>query len=214
MLSSAVKIIVADDHAVIRQGLRSLIDSVEGWVLVGEAQDGFELIPLVEKLAPDLVVLDLTMPNLGGVEAICRLTRLERYPFILVLSAREDEAAVEEAMNAGARGYIPKSASSDELIFAIKAVLKGQRYISPSVCAGYLDKKQHSQPASALFSLSGREREVMKLLCEGRPNREVAKMLHISPRTVDSHRANIMKKLGVASNAELVQVALKSKLID
>jgi DNA-binding NarL/FixJ family response regulator len=210
------KIIIADDHIVLRNGLRTLLESIEEWEVVAEASDGFEVLPLVEEHAPDVVILDLSMPNLGGVETIARMQKLEQHPGILVLSAKDDEVSVAEAMSAGAAGFVPKTASTDELKFALNSVLKGQTYLSPSVAAGVMSRRSENGNGSQtpLSSLSSREREVMKLLSEGLPNRDVAKMLHISPRTVDSHRANIMKKLGIGSNAELVQAALKTGLIE
>jgi DNA-binding NarL/FixJ family response regulator len=210
------RIIIADDHGVFREGLKALLGGLEGLQVIAEASDGLELIPLVEKHSPDLVIVDLAMPNLGGVEAIARLQRLKNKPAILVLSAREDDLAVNEAVRAGAKGYVPKSSSSDELQFAIKALLKGQAYISPVVASGLINKGEGGQDAgsSPLSSLTVREREVMKLLCEGHPNRDVAKVLHVSARTIDSHRANIMKKLGINSNAEMTQIAIKYGLIE
>jgi DNA-binding NarL/FixJ family response regulator len=209
------KIIIADDHIVLREGLTALLNSVEGWTVVAQASDGFEVLPLIEKHDPDLVILDLSMPNLGGVETISRLQKMREKPVVLVLSAREDDLSVNEAMGAGAKGYVPKSADSDELQFAIRSLLKGKTYISPTVASGVLNRDEETgKSTSPLTTLSSREREVMKLLCEGCPNRDVAKKLHISPRTIDSHRANIMKKLGVNSNAELTQLALKYGLIE
>lgn len=209
------KIIIADDHAVLREGLRSLLDNMEGLSVVAEAGDGFEVLPLVDEHKPDLLIIDLTMPNLGGVETIARLQKLKDKPSVLVLTAREDEGSVSDALQAGAKGYITKSSDSDELKFAIRSLLKGQTYVSPSVASGVIGKDpSENGSASALSALSSREREVMKLLSEGKPNRDVAKILHISPRTIDSHRSNIMKKLGVSSNAELVQLALKHGMID
>ena len=210
-----LKIVIADDHIVLRQGLRSLLQQTEGWDVVAEASDGFELLPLVESHSPDLVIIDLCMPNLGGIESICRMQKLQNKPTVLVLSAREDEVSVSEAIKAGAKGYVPKSSTNDELQFAIRSVIKGQTYVSPSVAAGVVGRQDGTQGAtSPISALSSREREVMKLLSEGRPNRDFAKTLHVSPRTIDSHRSNIMKKLGINSNAELVQMALKAGLIE
>ena len=210
-----VKIVLADDHVVLRAGLTALLNSIEGWSVVAEASDGFELLPLVEKHVPDVVILDLSMPNLGGLEAINRLQKIQSKPGILVLSAKDDDFSVGEAMRAGAKGFVPKSSSAEELRFAILSLLKGQTYLSPSVCGSVLNRTEDGQVGgSPMALLTSREREVMKLLSEGRPNRDVAKALHISPRTVDSHRANIMKKLGVTSNAQLVQAALRHGLIE
>ena len=212
---ASARIIIADDHAVLREGLRSLLNGMEGLDVVAEAGDGFEVLPLIEAHKPDLLIIDLTMPNLGGVETIVRLQKVKDKPTVLVLSAREDDISVSEAIRAGAKGYVPKSSDSDELLFAIRSLLKGQTYVSPSVASGIVGKDaSDSQNGSAIASLTSREREVMKLLSEGKPNRDVAKILHISPRTIDSHRSNIMKKLGITSNAELVQLALKYGLIE
>lgn len=209
-----MRILIADDHIVLRQGLKALLDSNREWEVVAEASDGFEVIPLVEEHKPDILVLDLSMPNLGGVETLNRLSKLDCGPPVLVLSAHIDERSVGEAVDAGAKGYIPKSSSSEELEFAISSVAKGQTYISPSVCDALLSYRSSGAESSPLASLSSREREVLKLLAEGKPNRDVAKILHISPRTIDSHRANIMKKLDVSSNAELVSLAIKQGLVD
>lgn len=202
-----VKLLIADDHTVVRQGLKSLLSTESDWSVVAEACDGLEAVKLSESHTPDVIIVDLTMPNLGGVEAISRLKSQRKAPLIIVLSAKEDEFSVSDAMHAGAAAYVSKSSSADELKFAIKAVLKGQTYLSPSVCGAYL--KAESGGLSPVQELSVREREVLKLLAEGKPNRVIAKFLHISPRTVDSHRANILKKLGVNSNAELTQVAIR-----
>lgn len=207
-----VKIIIADDHAVLREGLRSLLNSIEGWQVVAEAKDGFQVFPLLEEHLPDLLILDLSMPNLGGLETLARVQKLKKKPAILILSAREDDISVTEAIEGGANGYVPKSSDAEELQFAIRALLKGQTYISPTVAKGLVTRD--AATGSPLSPLTSREREIMKLLAEGRPNREIAKLLHISPRTIDSHRANILKKLGINSNAELVQFALKYGLIE
>lgn len=204
-----VQLLIADDHAVLRQGLKSLLEGIEDWKVVGEAADGLEAVKLSEKLSPDVIIVDLSMPNLGGVEAIARLKKERSNPAIVVLSAKEDEWSVQDAMRAGASAYVSKSSSSEELQFAIRAVLKGQTYLSPSVCGAFL----RSEGGSPVQDLSAREREVLKMIAEGNPNRDIAKLLHISPRTVDSHRANILKKLGVNSNAELTQMAIKYGII-
>jgi len=206
-----VQLLIADDHAVLRQGLKSLLNGVEGWNVIGEASDGLEAVKMTETLLPDVIIVDLSMPNLGGVEAISRMKKQKGSLAIVVLSAKEDEFSVQDAMHAGASAYVSKSSSSDELQFAIKAALKGQTYLSPSVCGAFL--RSENGGASPVQDLSSREREVLKMIAEGKPNRDIAKMLHISPRTVDSHRANILKKLGVSSNAELTQVAMKYGII-
>jgi DNA-binding NarL/FixJ family response regulator len=170
-----VKVLIADDHAVVRQGLRSLLAGEAGWEVIGEAGDGLEAVKLSLSHSPDIIIVDLSMPNLGGVEAIARLKSEKCSPAIVVLSAKEDEFSVSDAMHAGAAAYVSKSSSADELKFAIRAVLKGQTYLSPSVCGAFL--KAESGGLSPVQELSGREREVLKLLAEGKPNREIAKFL-------------------------------------
>lgn len=211
-----VKIVIADDHVVLREGVRALLNAVQDWEVVAEANDGFEVLPLVEQHCPDIVVLDLSMPNLGGVETIARIQKLQVKPKVLVLSAKDDEMSVREALRNGAQGFVPKTAPAHELEFALRSIIKGQTYLSPSVSSGVLTRgiNEEDKTSTPITELSMREREVMKLLSEGRPNRDVAKMLHISPRTVDSHRANIMKKLGITSNAELVQMAIKYGVVE
>jgi DNA-binding NarL/FixJ family response regulator len=209
------RIVIADDHIVLRQGLRALLSIIDDFEVIAEASDGFEVLPLVERERPDLLIIDLSMPNLGGIETIARLQKSKDKPRILVLSAKDDESSVSQAMRAGANGFVPKTASHEELEFAVRSVLKGQTYLSPAVCRNLIQTGLSDPDAGTpLTALSSREREIMKLLAEGHPNRNVAKVLHISPRTVDSHRANIMKKLGVTSNAELVQLALKHGMIE
>ena len=205
------EIVLADNQVILREGIRALIDQIEDWSVVGEASDGFELLPLVQTHSPDIVILELSMPNLGGLEAINRLMRLADSPPILVLSAKSDDLSISEALKAGAMGYLTKDSDSEELKFAIRALLGGKSYLSPEVAHRVLTHSNEDE--IPLCALSSREREVMKLLSEGKANREVAKLLHISPRTVDSHRANIMKKLGVKSNAAMVQLALEFGMI-
>lgn len=211
-----VRIIIADDHTVLREGLKALLSQTAGWSVIAEASNGLEVLPLVERHQPDLLILDLSMPNLGGVETISRLRKLAKMPAVLILSAKEDELSVSDAMRAGANGYVPKTSSGDELAFAIKAVIKGQTYLSPAVCGSLVGRGEQTGngAGSPLANLTEREREVMKLLSEGNPNRAVAKILHVSPRTIDSHRSNIMRKLGINSNAELVQLAIRCGLIE
>lgn len=211
-LPKEVKIIVADDHAVLREGIKALLAQIEGWNVVGEAEDGVELLHLVEIHHPDLVILDLAMPHLGGLETLEQLSALKTKPQVLVLSANADERAAFEAIRSGARGFVQKSGTTQELVFAMQSILKGQKYLSPVVCAGVLESTGSCSERDVLSALSSRERQVMHLLCEGMPNREIARKLCISPRTVDTHRTNLLKKLGVSSNVELARLALQKGL--
>lgn len=210
----SVKYLIADDHTVLRVGLRALIQTIEGWEVVAEAKDGSEVEPLVDEHQPEIVIMDLSMPCLGGVEAIARLCKSNDHPKILVLSASEDEHMVSDALSAGAKGFVPKSADSNEILFALQALLKGQTYLSPSVCNVVLERQKQGEASSPLLRvLSEREREVLRLIAQGIPNRKIAKSLCISVRTIDSHRANIMRKLQASTNADLVKIALKYGLI-
>lgn len=206
------RIIIADDHIVLREGLCALINEVSGFDVVSQASDGFEAIKEVKKHLPDVVILDLQMPKLGGMETLDRLKKIENPPLVLILSAYEDESIATEAIKKGAKGFLTKQTTKDELEFAINSILRGQTYISQNLL-GPVNSLLESKTENPLSLLTSREREVMKLLSEGHKNKEVAKILHISPRTIDSHRANIMKKLGVQSNAELTQLAIKTGLI-
>ena len=210
-----VRLLIADDHVVVREALKGMLQAVPGWLVIAEAGNGFEVLNLVASHQPDIMILDLGMPQMGGVETLRRLQKEIDAPKVLVLSAQDDEVSVCEAMDAGAHGYVPKSASAEELRFALRAIEKGQTYVSPTVASAVINrgKSGGSNRPSPLAVLSAREREVMKLLSEGMPNRDVAKTLHISPRTVDSHRSKIMKKLGLTSNAELAQLALRCGLV-
>ena len=170
------------------------------------------MIPLVEAQAPDVVISIFAWPQLGGIEAIARLHKVANQPRILVLSAKDDDLSVGEAIKAGQMALFLRALPGDELKFAVSSLLKGQTYLSPSVCAAVVSGNGADE--SILNTLTNREREVMKLISEGIGNKEIAKLLHISPRTVDSHRSNILKKLGSSSNAELVKIAMKHGLIE
>jgi DNA-binding NarL/FixJ family response regulator len=207
------RVILADDHRVVREGLKALVESQTSHQVVAQAENGLELAPMVNSFKPDIVVLDLAMPMLGGLESLNRIKDLDQRPSVLVLSSRDDRSSVREAIKAGASGYVTKSSSPEELLAAIEAIIKGEHYFSPDIAKHLVDLD--SEEANPIYGkLSSREREVMKLLCEGLGNKFVADTLKLSTRTIDSHRANIMRKLGVQSNAELVQEALRWGLLE
>lgn len=207
------RVILADDHRVVREGLKALVETKTPHQVVAQAENGLELTPMVNTHKPDIVVLDLAMPMLGGLESLNRLKDLDQRPAVLVLSSKDDRSSVREAVKAGASGYVTKSSSQEELLAAIEAIIKGEHYFSPDVAKHLVD--MDSPEDNPLYSkLSSREREVMKLLCEGHGNKFVADTLKLSTRTIDSHRANIMRKLGVESNAELVQEAIRWGLLE
>ena len=207
------RVILADDHRVVREGVRALVESKSNHQVVAQADNGLELTPMVTSHKPDIVILDLSMPMLGGLESLNRLRDLDQRPAVLILSSKDDRSSVREAVKAGASGYVTKSATQDELLNAIEAVIAGDRYFSPDVMKHLVDIDA-SDENPIYEKLSSREREVMKLLCEGNTNKFVAETLKLSTRTIDSHRANIMRKLGIDSNAELVQEALRWGLVE
>jgi DNA-binding NarL/FixJ family response regulator len=211
------KIVIAEDHTILREGLRALLSSQEDLEVVGEAGDGREAIRQVEKLTPDLILMDLSMPKMNGIEAIREIRRRVPETRILALTVHKAEEFILEVLQSGADGYIPKDASSNELVMAIKSILLGKRYLSPSVSnfviEGYLESKRTSEPTTPWDKLTKREREILKLIAEGHKNKEIADYLCISVKTVEKHRANLMKKLDLHSAAALTAYAMERGLV-
>ncbi len=209
-------LLLADDHRIVRQGLRALLGDEPDFRLVGEAADGLEAVRLAERLAPDVVVMDLMMPGLGGLEATRQIARRGPRTHLVVLSMHSDVAYVAEAIRAGASGYVLKDACAEDLVRAIRAVAGGGRYFSPplseAAVADYL-RRTEGQPADPSEALTLREREVLQLTAEGHSGIEIARRLFISPRTVESHRASLMRKLGVHNQKELVRYAVERGLV-
>jgi two-component system response regulator NreC len=210
------RIAIADDHAIVRTGLRLVITSAADMELVGEAAGGYEAIDLAERLRPDVLLLDLSMPDLDGITVTRRLH--ERFPNlkILILTIHEDEALLRTAIQAGASGYVLKRAAEAELVSAIGVVLRGDLYVDPSLVRALVtsppaNASQNLQPGEAL---SARELEVLKLIVQGYTNRQVGTHLNISVRTVESHRANLAEKLGLHSRVDLVRYAREHGLIE
>ena len=209
------RIVLADDHILFRQGMKKIIDEATGMQVVGTANDGLEAVELVKKLLPDLAILDISIPKLSGIEACREMRHLFPNVKILVLTMHKDREYLYQALSAGAQGYLLKEDSDEELFAAIGTIQKGAIYVTKAL-AGVV-----SADLSALFgegqrahskSLTGREREVLKFICEGRSNSEVAEILRISIRTVETHRANIMNKLDLRNTAELVRYAIENGL--
>ncbi len=211
------KIVIAEDHTILREGLRALLSSQEDLDVVGEAEDGREAIRQVEELTPDLILMDLSMPKMNGVEAIREIRRRVPETKILALTVHKAEEFIVEVLQAGADGYIPKDASSNELMMAIKSVLMGKRYLSPSVSKvvieGYLESRRTFASSTPWETLTKREREILKLIAEGHKNKEIADFLCISVKTVEKHRANLMKKLDLHSAAALTAYAMERGLV-
>ena len=210
------KVLIADDHAIVRVGLRALLHVEADLELVGEAAGGYEAIELVEKRRPDVLVLDLSMPDLDGI-SVTRILKADNPSLrILILTLHEDEALLREAIKAGAAGYILKRAAETELISAIHKILGGELYVDPSMVRVLLeDSTQHRAPLPASEEgLTPREKEILKLIVQGYTNRQIGEHLSISIRTVEGHRANISDKLGLRSRVDLVRYAREHGMIE
>lgn len=214
---TTLRILIADDHTLIRQGLRKILESHAGWEVVGEAGDGRTAVSMAIELKPDVVLMDIAMPRLNGVEAIQQIARRASGTRVLVLSMYADEAYVTRAVRAGALGYLLKDSADEDLIRAVTAVAQGKSFFNPSVAKIILDdyNRQVHQPGvtDRFETLSEREREVFQLVAEGHSSKQIADLLNISPATVETHRAHIMQKLELHSTAELVLAAARRGIV-
>ena len=213
MSDRAIRVLLADDHTIVRQGLKLILAAQPDFEVVGEAANGREAAELAEKLRPDIVLMDVQMPELNGIEATRRMVAANSRIKVLVLSMHKEALYVREVLKAGARGYILKDAIDTELLSAMRSVARGDGYISPAV-SGALLTDYREQSSNPLDTLSTREREVLQLIAEGKTNKEVATKLNLSVYTVDSHRGKIMEKLNLHSAGELVRFAMKNGLVD
>jgi DNA-binding NarL/FixJ family response regulator len=205
--------LLADDHTIVRQGLKLILAAQPDFEVVGEASNGREAAELAERLKPDIVLMDVQMPELNGIEATRRMVAANSRIRVLVLSMHKEALYVREVLKAGARGYILKDAIDTELLSAMRSVARGDGYISQAV-SGALLTDYREQSSNPLDMLSTREREVLQLIAEGKTNKEVATKLNLSVYTVDSHRGKIMEKLNLHSAGELVRFAMKNGLVD
>jgi two-component system response regulator NreC len=210
---------IADDHALLREGLRSLLSSYPQFQVIGEAEDGLTAVSTAVQLKPDVLLLDIAMPNMRGIEAILEIKRLEPGIRILVLSMHDREEYVFNAMKNGADGYILKKSAAAELVAALNHVLLGEIYLSPAISRHVVknwlrDEEKMDGANRAGLEITERERTVLKLIAEGHSNKEVANLLHISAKTVETHRARLMDKLELRTVPDLVRYAIKSGLID
>jgi DNA-binding NarL/FixJ family response regulator len=208
-----IRILLADDHAVVRQGFRMILSAHPDLEIVGEAGNGREAVELAGTLRPDVVVMDVAMPELNGIEATRRLTADNPHTRVVALSMHKDSVYVREILRAGARGYLLKDSVAEDLVAAVRAVAAGEGYLSPGVSNAVLDdyRKHVTNPIDLL---SSREREVLQMLAEGKTNKEIAVVLNLSVYTVEAHRGRIMEKLNVHSINELVRFAVRNGLID
>jgi len=207
-------ILLADDHQIVLKGLRSLLEAQAGFAVVGEANDGLKAASMVERLKPDVLVLDLMMPGLSGFDVTRRVVKRVPKTKIVILSMYSSEAHVAEALRSGASAYVLKGASAEELINAIREAAQGRRYLSAPFSNESIDNYLR-QPSGqdAYETLTSREREVLHLVAEGLTSAEIAARLYISPRTAESHRANLMRKLGLRSRTDLVRFAFQRGIV-
>jgi DNA-binding NarL/FixJ family response regulator len=211
------RIIIAEDHTILREGLKALLSAEPDLQVVGEAEDGRDAIRLAERVKPDMILMDLSMPKMHGTEAIREIRKRTPQTKILVLTVHKNEEYIFATFEAGAAGYVVKDASYAELAAAIRAVLQGKQYISPSISAGVIRrfvegaKSRHS--GTSWGALTAREREVLKLIAEGYRNKQIAEMLCISVKTAEKHRAQVMKKLDLHTVPALTAYALERRLI-
>jgi len=209
-------VVLADDHRVVRQGLRALLEAGGRFCVVGEAGNGLEVARLVERLRPDVLVLDLMLPGLNGLEVTRRVKQLSPKTQVVILSMHNDESYVLEALKNGAAAYVLKDSSAEELVKAIGEAMAARRYLSPPLSEAAIEAylgRAAAGAADPYESLSSREREVLQLAAEGHTNAKIGRRLFISPRTVEIHRANMMKKLGIRNRIELVRYALKRGIL-
>ena len=215
---SQTRILVADDHEVVRNGIRSLLEAQPGWTVVGEAATGREALEKAKQLKPDVVILDISMPELDGLEAARRITKAAPQTEVLILTMYDSEQLVQEVLEAGARAYILKTDAGRELVTAVEALRQHKPYftskVSQLVLDGYLKGVQGlGKEKLVRDKLTSREREIIQLVAEGKSSKEIAAMLGISVKTVETHRSNLMRKLDVHSVSELVRYAIANKII-
>ncbi|MGA2602378.1 MAG: response regulator transcription factor [Bryobacteraceae bacterium] len=214
-----LRILIADDHEVVRRGLASLLQSHEGWEICGDAKDGREAVEKAKLLKPDVVILDVGMPNLNGLAATRQLLQQNPQQKVIVLTITDSDQVIREALDAGARGFVLKSDAARDLVSAVEALQRNRMFFTPRVndmvLAGFLDKgyKPSDGEAPRLPKLTPREREVIQLLAEGKSSKEVASLLNLSTKTAETHRSNIMRKLDIHSIRDLVVYAVKNDII-
>lgn len=213
------KIVIADDHQLVREGLRKLLMSMDSNIeVVGEAGDGLEAKEMANKLKPDILILDISMPKMRGIEAIKEIKRTSPETSILILSMHNKEEYIKQTLKNGASGYLLKESAAEELYSAVKFISEGKVYLSPSisksVVSDWLTEAERTQHELSNNKLTDREQEVLKLLAEGYTNKQIANLLHISNKTVETHRYRIMEKLELKNIAELVRYALRNNIIE
>ncbi|HXE74769.1 MAG TPA: response regulator transcription factor [Candidatus Xenobia bacterium] len=218
-MKKTLRILLADDHDVVRRGLRALLETRPEWEICGEASTGREAVQKAREMAPDIVVMDVSMPELNGLEATRQILKLSPRSTVLVLTVHESEALVREMLEAGARGYMLKSDLGPELVTAVQTLSQGKPFFTSKVADLVLEgfRGRDAKPAArspAGRHLTSREREIVQLIAEGRSTKEVASTLGISVKTAETHRTNIMRKLNLHSVSELVRYAIRQKMVE
>jgi two-component system response regulator NreC len=212
-----LRVLLADDHSIVRRGMRSLLETEPAVEIVAEAADGLEALRMCEEHHPDLLILDIAMPKLNGIEVAARSQKMQPPPIAIMLSMHADESYVMRSLYAGARGYLLKDATDEDLLPAIRAVAAGKSFFSPAIAGllaeDYVQQLQERGLTDSYHLLTDREKEVLQLLAEGRSNKEVAALLDIGVSTIETHRANLMQKLNLHSTAEIVLYALRKRLV-
>lgn len=217
MPSRRIRILLADDHTLMRGGLRAMIQGLDEFDVIGEAPDGREAVRLTEALDPDLIVMDIGLPGLNGLEATRQILKLRPQARVLILSMHLNEEFVKQALEAGATGYVLKDAPVTELVAALKSVADGQTHLSPPISRividDYIRRTRQETVRTRYDALTAREREILQLIAEGKTNKDIARLLNVSVNTVETHRAHVMEKLDIHDLAGLIRYAIQRGLI-
>lgn len=212
-----IRVILADDHHLVRRGIRALLEQVDDICVVGEAEDGQAAVELVERLSPDVLIIDIAMPRLNGIQATQRVRSLGLATQVVILSMHARPTLVRQALRNGARGYLVKRSITEELLLAVRSASRGEPYLSPEISAiivdDFLTQPVNADQADPFDQLTPREREVLQLVAEGHTNHGIARLLNVSIKTVERHRANLMAKLDVHDVAGLTRMALEHSII-
>lgn len=214
---SPIRILLADDHGIVRKGLRLFLEQNPGLEVVGEAADGREAVRLAQECHPDIVIMDVSMPSLNGIEATAQIVKAQPQIGVIILSMHSDEGYLVRTLTAGAKGYLLKDSAETDLIRAIQAVVKGRPFFSPAIAKTLLEDFVRQLQQRGLQDshdlLTDREKEILQLLAEGKSNKDVANLLNVSVYTVETHRTNLMQKLNLHNTAEIVLYAVRKKII-